>query len=68
LLRLFEHLQRRIFSVAQVQSGDRTASEGGPLVMNLVSTLPSDTAFRMREANSIWIAPRMIPWAGEISK
>src|SRR6202048_2432240 len=39
-----------------------------PVVTNLISTLPSDTAFRMREANSIWIAPPMIPWAGEISK
>src|ERR1700716_3847524 len=39
-----------------------------PVVMNLISTPPSGTAFKMRAANSIWIAPPMIPWAGEISK
>jgi hypothetical protein len=32
-----------------------------PLVMNLVSTLPSDTAFKMRAANSIWTAPPITP-------
>ena len=35
-----------------------------PLVINLISTLPSDTAFKMRDASSIWIAPPMIPVGG----
>ena len=39
-----------------------------PVVMNLISTPPSGTAFRMRAANSIWIAPPNIPCVGDKSK
>ena len=39
-----------------------------PVVINLISTPPSGTAFRIRAANSIWIAPPNIPCVGVKSK
>jgi len=65
LLRLFQHFQRSIYGVAQVQRGGRAASQPARRDEFDFNASVWD---RMRAANSIWIAPPNIPCVGDKSK
>ena len=61
-----------IFSEASIALRKFIAAAGlhrsRPVVINFISTCPSGAVFRIRAANSSWIAPLNIPCVGDISK